>query len=218
MSECWWRRRRQLRIASLHSGVKSGLLHSLGRMIGTDSWIAFCTLRIKALVASSMQGIPSPSENYREILIRKIRWGILAVLAPDILGFFSALQWHRAKASVSQMHSIGHTNWTLRHAFYANSGGFVLKSDDFKPIPLTAASIYYLVATSQIECPTISKAEIWENSKADTFAKGAALMQSMWLIVQCAARASQGLTVTPLELFSLSFVFSTASHILFLDA
>lgn len=75
-------------------------------------------------------------------------------------------------------------------------GGAAL--DDFQPIPLTAASLYYLVVSNQIECPTISEAEIWDKSKADTFAKGAALVQSMWLIVQCTARASQGLTVTPL--------------------
>jgi hypothetical protein len=178
---------------------------------GTVDLLWGCSLVIFTGVWTVLHlNIPSPNDNYWEILLRKIRWGILAVLAPDVLVYFSALQWHRAKASVSQMHDIGCTKWTLRHAFYANSGGFVLKSDGFQLIPLTAASLYYLVASNQIDCPTISEAEIWDKSKADTFAKGAALVQSMWLIVQCAARASQGLTVTPLELFSLSFVFSTA--------
>lgn len=178
---------------------------------GTVDLLWSCSLVIFTGIWTVLHlNIPSPSENGWKILIRKVRWGILAILAPDILVYFSALQWHRAKASVSQMHSIGHSNWTLRHAFYANSGGFVLKSNDLEPIPLTAASLYYLVSSNQIECPTISEAEIWDKSKADTFAKGAALVQSMWLIVQCTARAIQGLTVTPLELFSLSFVFSTA--------
>jgi hypothetical protein len=177
---------------------------------GTIDILWSCSLTLfTALWTVLHLNVPSADDGFWTILLRKIRWGIFAFLAPDMLVGFSAMQFHSAKISVIQMHSIGCVGWTMKHAFYANSGGFVLGSRDLRPFPVTAASIFYLVSAKHINCPAISEAEIWDKSKADTFAKGAALIQSIWLAIQSIARASQGLTTSPLELFSLAFVLST---------
>ncbi|PYI16136.1 hypothetical protein BO86DRAFT_205658 [Aspergillus japonicus CBS 114.51] len=153
--------------------------------------------------------IPGPNDSLMVTIMRKIRWGMLAILAPDLLVYFSAMQWEAAQQAVEQMHRMGHKHWTLKHAFYANSGGFVLRSIDYRPFPITSAALQYLVEADYIECPTITEEEIWDKSKADVFAKCVALVQTAWLAVQAIARVIQGLSVTPLELFSLGFVLST---------
>lgn len=47
---------------------------------------------------------------------------------------------------------------------------------------------------------------IQDFSKADAFTKGFACVQSVWLMVQSIARASQGLPITQLELSTIDFV------------
>jgi hypothetical protein len=56
---------------------------------------------------------------------------------------------------------------------------------------------------------------LWERSKADKFTKAVALSQSLYLLLQCAARINQSLGVTPLEVISLSFLWYTAATYLF---
>lgn len=63
--------------------------------------------------------------------------------------------------------------------------------------------------------PEISSDEIWDKSKADIFAKGAAILQGLWLVMQAIAREAQGLPTTPLELFTLAFVVSTVMSYFF---
>ena len=168
-----------------------------------------CLVLSTALWTVLHLNIPAPNDTTWTILGRKLRWGTFAVLAPDMLVGFSAMQWQSAQESVAKMHSLGYKDWSLKHAFYANSGGFVLHSMDYPPFPITAASVHYLVEMQHIDCPTITEAEIWDKSKADTFAKCVALVQGVWLVVQSIARAAQGLAVSPLELFTIAFVLST---------
>lgn len=66
-----------------------------------------------------------------------------------------------------------------------------------------------------IKVPELTTSEIWDKSKADSFAKGAALFQSLWLVMQCIARGAVGLPITPLELFTLAFVVSTVMSYFF---
>ncbi|RAL03282.1 uncharacterized protein BO80DRAFT_16408 [Aspergillus ibericus CBS 121593] len=168
-----------------------------------------CLVLSTALWTVLHLNIPAPDDTMWTVLWRKLRWGTFAILAPDMLVGFSAMQWQSAQESVTKMHNLGYKDWTLKHAFYANSGGFVLHSTDYPPFPITAASIHYLVEKQHIDCPAIGEAEIWDKSKADTFAKCVALVQGVWLVVQSIARAVQGLAVSPLELFTIAFVLST---------
>jgi squalene monooxygenase len=104
------------------------------------------------------------------------------------------------------MRSLGIDKWTRVHAFYANAGGFVLEAPDFPPFPINATSIYYLCRQIRINFPAITRENIWDRSKADHFAKGAAFLQAGWILLQIIARRSQQLTITPLELFTAAFI------------
>lgn len=68
--------------------------------------------------------LPSKADSLTQITLRRIRWGVLSIFAPDLLTLIAASQWDNAKRSVRQMKELtGSERWTLVHAFYANSGG-----------------------------------------------------------------------------------------------
>lgn len=59
--------------------------------------------------------------------------------------------------------------------------------------PLSAAQLLVLVEEFMFEISYITQNDIKDRSKADAFTKLFAIGQSGWLIVQCIARAAQGL-------------------------
>jgi squalene monooxygenase len=125
------------------------------------------------------------------------------------------MQWNAANISVAEMKALGETDWTVVHAFYANAGGFILDTPDCPAFPINAKSIHYLRCTGWIAQLDITKENIWDRSKSDLFAKGFALVQTSWLLIQCIARVIQHLAVTPLELFTLAFVVPTVATAFF---
>ncbi|KAI0416308.1 hypothetical protein F5X98DRAFT_388081 [Xylaria grammica] len=140
--------------------------------------------------------VPGKADGLMQTLSRKVRWGIFAIFAPDLLTLVAASQWVSARKSVEQMEKISDVGyWTSVHAFYANSGAF----------PVNAEHICFLVSHGYIPLPKITQNEIWDKSKADWFAKGFALLHIGWVIIQSIARAVDGLPVSPLELFTLAF-------------
>ena len=61
-----------------------------------------------------------------------------------------------------------------------------------------------LLRTPQISFPTITAAEIQDKARGDFLSKAIVILQSIWFIVQCVARAKQGLALTELELVTLA--------------
>ncbi|KAK5659946.1 hypothetical protein OQA88_13411 [Cercophora sp. LCS_1] len=145
-------------------------------------------------------------EGFWTVFLRKCRWAVLAVAAPEMLTLFAIMQWNAANISVKEMRSIGVEPWTIVHAFYANAGGFVLETPDFPKFPINATSIHYLCSKNRIKLPKITEESIWDRSKADFFAKACAFVQAGWIILQISARGAQKLTITPLELFTAAFI------------
>ena len=89
------------------------------------------------------------------------------------------------------------------------TSGFILQPPDSHSFPINADSVHYLVSRGYISMPSISRKEIWDKSKADLFAKAAALIQGTWIVAQSIARGVAHLPLAPLELFTLAFVTST---------
>lgn len=68
------------------------------------------------------------------------------------------------------------------------------KSDQpYQSLPLFAEQIFMLVEEFSVEIPSLTQEEIRDRSKSDAFTKVFAIGQSAWLIVECIARAAQGL-------------------------
>jgi squalene monooxygenase len=177
---------------------------------GTIDIIWSCFLVLFVCVWAVMHhNVPIKGEGFWAEFRRKCRWATLAVCAPEMLTLFSVMQWNAANISVKQMRKIGLQDWSAVHAFYANAGGFILHTKDCPAFPINALSVHYLVSNGWIEPPTITRENIWDRSKADLFAKGFAIIQTTWLLVQFIARSIQKLAITPLELFTIAFILPT---------
>lgn len=155
--------------------------------------------------------IPSPKDTYWTIFWRKSRWLVLGILAPEVPMLFACGQWASAKRSVSEMRTLGFSDdeWSLEHAYYADSGGFRLHTFEDKAIIITAQQVHRLVHKEIIRLPPITKKEIWDKSNADKVAKFLACFQTAWLTTQTIARAIQGLAITPLELSSIAMALTS---------
>ncbi|KAF1991262.1 hypothetical protein K402DRAFT_389433 [Aulographum hederae CBS 113979] len=179
---------------------------------GTIDIIWSCVLVLFVCVWTVLHhNVPTKADRYWTIVNRKLRWAMLAICAPEVLTLFAIMQWNAANISVREMKEFGLKSWSKTHAFYANSGGFILEAPDFPKFPINATSIHYLCCNGRIDPPSITRESIWDRSKADRFAKGAALVQTAWLLLQTIARAAQHLDITPLELFTVAFIVPTVA-------
>ena len=128
---------------------------------------------------------------------------------------FASGQWTSAKRSVIEMEEPGYGNWSLVHAFYADSGGFLLCARDSRLFPATAKQVYYLIRKKYMQMPAITRKEILDKSKADKVAKTIAGLQAGWLAAQVTARALQQLPITLLELSALALITCTGATFFF---
>ena len=79
-------------------------------------------------------------------------------------------------------------------------GGFV----DGRDI-LSLDDIQRLVQNGEIEYPIATREEIQDKSKGDAVTKALVVVQTTWFLLQCAARGSQHLALTELELATAAF-------------
>lgn len=153
--------------------------------------------------------VPAAKEKYWQRCVRKFKWMCTAIMAPEFVVGFATGQKVEAKRSVELWKNAGYTKWSMRHAFYANMGGFVLQPRDSQPFPVNSKQIKYLVDREYIEYPSLTRKELWDKSKQDGFQKTLTLLQTGWFVLQCLGRAIQHLPLTTLELTTFSFVFCT---------
>lgn len=168
-------------------------------------WTSLVTIGISTYTVLCLN-LPAPNDTYLRLVGRRLLWMMLGIMGPEFVLTYAAGQWSRAKWSVKAFHKLGHSDWHMRQAFFADMGGFVFHAKDAKPFPLNATQLHWLVQYKYIEYPRTTKREIWDKSKQDTFTKMVTAFQVSYLIIQCAARAAQKLTITTLELNALAIV------------
>lgn len=159
--------------------------------------------------------LPAETDSDITIFLRKTKWFMMAMLAPELLMLFAGGQWAAARRSVDDMKALGADQWGMIHGFHAESGGFVLEAKDSPRFPVTAKQLHYLAQRGYIEVPTISADEIFDKSKADVFAKLIAGAQSGWFAVQIIARGMENLAVTLLELSTICLMTCTGAALFF---
>ncbi|VUC28795.1 unnamed protein product [Clonostachys rosea] len=150
--------------------------------------------------------VPEPDEAFGSKMLRKLRWAVWTIFAPEDVMLAAALHWTSARISKREMNSAGISDWTIAHGFLADSGGFMLRTPDFPPFPVNSRGVLYLVTKNYIEVPTVTKAQIEDSSKSDRLGKTVALTQSIYLVCQVIGRAVQGLEVTCLEILTLAYL------------
>ena len=149
--------------------------------------------------------VPGPRETWKDVFMRKMRWALFILYAPEAVTLLAACQWQSACESVAKMREIGVEQWTKTHGFFADSGGFVLDSTDEGRFPIDARALYYLVANGYIRAPETTEAEIIDRSKSDHFVKATAIIQMTYLFTQVIARAAQNLETSCLEIVTVAF-------------
>ena len=150
--------------------------------------------------------VPPPDETLIKMMYRRIFWMGFAIVAPEIVLTYAAGQWSRARQSVEAFDASGYPDWTMRLAFFADMGGFVLKAPDCERFPLNAKQLHWLVTNEYIKYPEVSAEEMWDKSKQDRFSKVITSFQVGYLVLQCIGRAAQHLEITTLELNALAIV------------
>ena len=91
-------------------------------------------------------------------------------------------------------------DWSRVHGFFAAMGGFVDGNE-----MLSLKDIERLVQNDEIEYPIVTREEIQDKSKGDAVTKALVVLQTTWFLLQCAARGSQRLALTELELATAAF-------------
>ncbi|XMA09760.1 hypothetical protein WAI453_002551 [Rhynchosporium graminicola] len=117
-------------------------------------------------------------------MLRKLRWMLLATIGPEFVLSFAIGQWASANRSVKDFDD---PRWTMRHAFFADMGGFVLQPRESVPLPK----------------------DISDKSKADGFAKFITIFQVSWFILATLSRGIQHLAITTFELSAIAIVAGT---------
>ena len=179
---------------------------------GRGSWeiITSCLLTILLCSYNSLcMNAAGVGETVYDQYRDKLSMTILSVIGPEFILMISMGQHNSAQCSVKQFHASGYTKWTLRHAFFADMGGFVLQCPDFVPFPINARQLHYLVEQGYVDYPKITEAEIADKNKVNGIARLATLGQAAWFAVNSFARLAQHIGITLGELTTLSFIFCT---------
>ena len=180
--------------------------------------------------------VPAGHQGRWDIILIKARWMVFTIFFPEVVIGIAVEQWRSACQSVedfarfekqwaadlassqpSKQISRTRTNldrlrsspWTMRHAFFADMGGFLLDCPDLRPFPVDGHQIAYLIENNHLEYPEIQPRVIWDRNKADTFARFLTLIQIIWFLIQAIGRRAQYLAVSTIELTSLAFIFCT---------
>ncbi|KAF1985362.1 hypothetical protein K402DRAFT_334339 [Aulographum hederae CBS 113979] len=127
---------------------------------------------------------------------------LITVVAPEIIVFTAFLERSFALQASSVLSSPEYfgPKWTLAHSYYLLMGGFRLRFADVKAM----MTLYKYRCILPSDLP--SRREIEDKGKADSLMKLFALFQASYLVLQCIARAAQGLSTTTLEISTVAYV------------
>jgi len=139
----------------------------------------------------------------------KHTWWAITFLAPEIAVKLAAQELVGAYEDVAKMRGEGHPGWTLRLAFFAQSGGFELRDGTViksgKEL-LATASRHSLLAQLDLES---LESEVLDRSKADTVGKLLTIVQVCRFLMGIVARARSSLPISPLEYVTCTYVVCT---------
>lgn len=148
--------------------------------------------------------IPPAGTGQFWFLFNKARWMAFTIFFPEMITGIAAEQWRSAIQSVedfsllkeewesteeagqqpekwttlqANLARINRAPWTMRHAFLADMGGFLLECPDFPAFPIDGFQLAWLVKNDYLYYPEVSRKEIWDKNKADGFARAMTIAQ-----------------------------------------
>lgn len=121
---------------------------------------------------------------------------------------WSILRWikHIYTAKPWTCHSRVKKRWTMKDAYFADMGGFILHTRDQLPFPLDSKQLHYLVSRQRLSLPVLDHRVIQDKNKVDGLLRTITLCQITWFVINVIARWAQQLVVTTAELTTCSFI------------
>ena len=129
-------------------------------------WICAQTTALCAWVAICVN-LPAPNYGTWDLLRDKFHFTLLTLLGPEFVFLLAFTQYDSASTSVRMFKASGYDDWTMVHGFYADMGGITVQPKDWKPFPVNAKQLHYLVRNNYMDYPRISRKEIEARGKAD---------------------------------------------------
>ncbi|APA12660.1 hypothetical protein sscle_09g074300 [Sclerotinia sclerotiorum 1980 UF-70] len=168
-------------------------------------WSCLVTISLCSWSVLCLQ-VPGPHDSRLTILWRRLWLTALCGVGPEFTFQIALGQMLSARRSVRDFRNADYADWTMRHAFYADSGGFLLQTPDFKVIPIDAKQLLYLITNRYVEYPQIRIQDIRDKNKVDDFLRLISVGQIIWFSATMIARAAQGLEITGMELTTAAFI------------
>lgn len=159
--------------------------------------------------------IPEPTRGRWGFLKYKLRWQLFAIIFPEVVTGMAAEQWESANQSVQEFRRLGYPQWTMRHAFFADMGGFMLQSPDVPSFPVDSEQLAYLIEKNYLLYPAVDEKTIGDRNKADGFARLVTSVQVTWFSIQCLVRWKQQLTLSTLEITTFATILATLNSLFF---
>lgn len=155
--------------------------------------------------------VPAQGDSWWLVNRRKLQWMFLGVIGPEFILQSALGQWNAARDSVKEFDLLGYKGWTMTNAFFADMGGFVLQTKDWKPFPLNAKQLHYLVARGYIDYSQVGLDEktIEDKNGNDNIARLITVTQIIWFTITIIMRLFQHVAITTLELTTIGFIVCT---------
>ena len=157
--------------------------------------------------------VPGLNDRRREKFLRKTGWMLLAITGPEFVLGLSTTQWSSARDSVRGFKVSGYSGWTMTHAFFADMGGFFLKTEDshLEPFPLSAKHVHYLVKERFIDYEEVrlENQALGNINKNDGLVWAFTILQTLWFFLTVITRWATGLAIPTLELTTFASVLCT---------
>jgi hypothetical protein len=175
-------------------------------------WTCIATIFLSTWSAICLN-VPEPGDTWWTHLKRKAWITFISVMGPEYLLGFALGEWQSAQVSVARFKELRQDDkWTLKHAFFADMGGFVLQTSDDVSFFLDTKHILWLLEHQVISTAEFEKSFILDSktiddrNKSDTFIRVIAVGQALWFCVNIVARGVQGLAVTTLEITAVGII------------
>jgi hypothetical protein len=182
-------------------------------------WTCVLTLAICVYTVIHIN-VPPPNETQCRYFLRKTKWVVIAILAPEVALAMALQQWSAARVLKLELNSIysrrsdgkvdaaATKKFCMTYCFYAVMGGFVVDVSDIHDthslLTFQPSGIVRLAEKGHfIE---ISEKAIKDKSKADILAKSLVCVQVCWMVIQCIGRKAAGLPISLLEIHVLVHV------------
>ncbi|KAI5819568.1 hypothetical protein BZA77DRAFT_376786 [Pyronema omphalodes] len=175
---------------------------------GTWGILYSCTVTLGLCVYTAIHlNIPAYDDKPAKIWLRKIKWMLIALTAPEIVLYTAWSQWYQARKickalNKTRLNAESDTASYVKHydlmmGYYIIMGGFISARTDGKYVVLTAADILDCARRSKF--PRVDKRAIRDKSKADILAKFLVCSQVIWTVIETSARKVSAYPLSLLE-------------------